>query len=244
MRNLSELAACFGRCFIAVAMFAFGVQHLVYADFVTRLAPKLPAAIPGHVLLACAFGIYLIGSGFALLSKKTARPTALLLAASLFASLAFLYAPALAVNLGDVSLWMKAGKALTLSGGALLIAEVCPQSSTKIVLLLAIITLPLAKCIPFARYFLGGFFAYCGVLHFIYVNFVTGLVPSWIPGTCFLDLLLRRGAFRGRFRHRFSSHYAPGGRSFCLDGISLGPDVAYSAGACRPAGFKRNHCRF
>jgi uncharacterized membrane protein len=185
MRNLLELAACFGRCFIAVAIIAFGVQHLVYADFVTRLAPKLPAAIPGHVLLACAFGIYLIGSGFALLSKKTARPTALLLAASLFASLAFLYAPALAVNLGDVSLWTKAGKALTLSGGALLIAGSLPAEFDQDRTPLAIITLPLAKCIPFARYFLGGFFAYCGVLHFIYVNFVTGLVPSWIPGPVF-----------------------------------------------------------
>jgi uncharacterized membrane protein len=49
----------------------------------------------------------------------------------------------------------------------------------------AIVTSPLEKCIPFARYFLGGFFAFCGVLHFIYVNFVTGLVPSWIPGPVF-----------------------------------------------------------
>src|SRR6267154_1732808 len=126
MRNLLELAACFGRCFIAVAMIAFGVQHFAYADFVTRLVPKLPAAIPGHSVLARAFGMYLISSGFALFSKKTARFAALLLVAALFASLAFLYAPALVANPGDVGLWTNAGKALTLSGGALLIAGSFP----------------------------------------------------------------------------------------------------------------------
>src|SRR5262245_29947999 len=100
MRLSVKDGSLLGRCFISIAVIAFGVQHLIYADFVTRVAPKLPAVIPGQAFLACTFGVYLISSGLALLSRKTARTAALLLVAALLVSLALLYLPALANHPG------------------------------------------------------------------------------------------------------------------------------------------------
>ena len=185
MHNLGQLGGVFGRACIALAMMAFGVQHLVYSDFITRLVPKLPGWIPGHSLLAWIFGVYLIATGLALFLKQTARVAALLLCAVLFVSLTVLYLPALAANPGDMGLWTKAGKTLTFAGGALLIVGSLPLRYNEQEGTLARFTNPLEKCVPLGRYFLAGFFAFCGVLHFFYVPFVAGLVPSWIPGHVF-----------------------------------------------------------
>jgi uncharacterized membrane protein len=43
----------------------------------------------------------------------------------------------------------------------------------------------LARFIPLGRFFLAAFLILCGIEHFIYVEFVKSLVPSWIPGDVF-----------------------------------------------------------
>src|SRR5262249_23444285 len=44
---------------------------------------------------------------------------------------------------------------------------------------------PIENLIRLGPYFLGGFFAYCGILHFFYVKPVADLVPAWIPAHVF-----------------------------------------------------------
>src|SRR5262252_1379913 len=72
------------RIFLAVAMVAFGVQQIVYLDFVTRVFPKMPGWIPGHPTLACISGAFLITAGTAIMIGKAARVIALLLGAVIF----------------------------------------------------------------------------------------------------------------------------------------------------------------
>src|SRR5215468_11473077 len=91
MYKLSTL----GRFFFAVAMAAFGVQHFVHLDFVTRVFPRLPAWIPAHSFLSCVFGSILLASGAAIMFEKAARPVALLLGAIILSSFALLYLPLL-----------------------------------------------------------------------------------------------------------------------------------------------------
>jgi uncharacterized membrane protein len=185
MHSLLKHGSLFGRCFIAVAMIAFGVQHLVYADFVTRLAPRLPAVIPGPYVFAYIFGAYLVVSGLALFFHETARTAALILATVLLGSLTFLYLPALVGKPGDMGLWTKTGKALTFCGGVLLIAGSLPAKPWRDRSAVAMVARPSEKLIPFGRYFLAAFFTFCGVLHFFYVDYVAGLVPTWIPAPFF-----------------------------------------------------------
>jgi uncharacterized membrane protein len=179
-----ELGATVGRCSVAVAMLAFGVQHLVYGDFVTRLVPGL-VKFPARAALACAFGIYLVGSGMALLFKPIARWTALILGGTIFSSFAFLYLPLAFASLTNMGLWTNAGKALALSGSAFLVAGTLPGERPGALDRGRFLFEPLERLIPISPYFLGAFLAFCGVLHFFFVGFVASLVPAWIPGTIF-----------------------------------------------------------
>jgi uncharacterized membrane protein len=43
----------------------------------------------------------------------------------------------------------------------------------------------LERFIPLGRFFLAAFLILCGIEHFIFVKFVTTMVPAWIPGGVF-----------------------------------------------------------
>jgi uncharacterized membrane protein len=185
MHKLIKPSDTIGRCCIGVAMVAFGIQHLFYLDFVTRLVPKLPAWIPGHGALACGFGVGLITAGLAILLGKATRVTTLLLGTVLLGSFALLHLPRAAADPGNVGLWVNAGKALALAGGAFLVAGSLPVKRERPNHKFAALLNPIETLIPLGPYFLGGFFAYCGILHFIYVKLVADLVPTWIPAHVF-----------------------------------------------------------
>jgi len=185
MHDHLEIGETIGRYCIAMAMTAFGVQHVVYADFVTRLVPKLPAWIPGHSFLAYGFGFYLVVSGIALLRRKTARRTALLLGAIILVAVVLLYLPMVVEDSNNAGLWTNAGKALAMSGGVFLIAGSLPDDIRGSHSVFAHAIKLLERFIPLGRYFLGAFLGFCGVLHFVYVQFVAGLVPAWISGHVF-----------------------------------------------------------
>jgi uncharacterized membrane protein len=181
MQKLTSL----GQIFIAVAMIAFGLQHIIYMDFVTRVVPPLPLWIPFHPFLACLCGAFLIVAGISILSGKEARTMALLLGGALLLSFALLYVPQLFANPQNGSMWTKAGKALALSGGSFLIAgstgaEFADRKGWRTKL-----TNFLQRFIPLGPYFLAAFLVLAGILHFIYVDFVMLLVPAWIPGQRF-----------------------------------------------------------
>ena len=157
--------ATVARWFIGIALVAFGIQHLVYREFVTRLVPKLPGWIPWHSFWACVLGIVLIVAGAAIVWGKKARWAGILLGVIGLLSVLLLYLPRLAGNLHDGGLWTNAGKALMLSGAGLLVA----RSGLDAV----------------GRVFVSAFLILAGVEHFIYAQFVMGLVPAWIPGHLF-----------------------------------------------------------
>jgi uncharacterized membrane protein len=166
-------------------MVAFGAQHLAYLDFVTRVSPKLPAWIPWGHYLACVFGAFLLASGAGVMIEKSARLTALLLGAIILGSFVLLYLPLLIVTPPNGGLWTSAGKGLALAGGSFIVAGSLPIKLDSPVNALASAARALARFIPLGRFFLAAFLILCGIEHFIYVEFVTSLVPSWIPGGVF-----------------------------------------------------------
>src|SRR5262249_36231947 len=181
MRKLTTL----GRLFVAIAMVAFGVQHFVYLDFVTRVFPKLPPWIPGHPFLACVFGAFLIVAGAAIAVGAAARTVALLLGGAILVSFAVLHVPLLLANLLNGGIWTNSGKALALAGGSFLVAGSVPTEAATPTALRASIANALERFIPLGRFFLAAFLVLAGILHFVYVEFVAGLVPAWIPGHLF-----------------------------------------------------------
>jgi uncharacterized membrane protein len=181
MNNLAGV----GRFFLAIPMMAFGAQHFAYLDFVTRVFPKLPAWIPAHTFLVCVLGAILLGAGAAMMAERAARSTALLLGAIILSSFVLLHLPLLITAPTNIGLWTRAGKALALSGGSFLVAGSLPIKLDSPTTAFAGVVRVLERFIPLGRFFLAAFLIYCGIAHFITVEFVTSLVPSWIPGGVF-----------------------------------------------------------
>jgi uncharacterized membrane protein len=184
MKKLTVL----GRYFFAISMIAFGVQHFVYLDFVTRIFPRPPALLawaPGRSFLACVVGAFLVVTGAAIILRKGARWAALLLGAAVLVSFVLIYLPALIANPQLGGLWTSAGKALGLSGGAFLVAGSFTAGIGAPMDWRVAVRNALESFIPFARFFLGTFLILCGVQHFLYAEFVATLVPGWIPGHFF-----------------------------------------------------------
>ena len=125
MRKLTVL----GRCFIAVAMLAFGIQHVVYLDFVTRAFPALPQVIPAHAALACVFGAFLCAAGLAMALGIRARESALLLGTAILVMFAVFLLPVLLGSLGNVIVWINSGKALVLAGASFIVAGSVPGTA-------------------------------------------------------------------------------------------------------------------
>lgn len=87
-----------GPLFIAIPMAAFGIQQLVYGDFVTRLIPRLPAWVPWHSCWAYLTGVSLIVAASAIISGKGAKITAAWLGTAILLSTLLLHIPNAAMD--------------------------------------------------------------------------------------------------------------------------------------------------
>jgi len=168
-----------GRSFIAVALIVFGIQHFIYLEFVTRAFPVIPLWIPGHALLACVFGAFLLITGICILLQIKARLACLLLGSLILLMFGLLLLPSLLTDLNNGVIWTNAGKALVIAGANFLVAATFPKEPQgKFISFLN-------SLIPLGRWFLCGFFILAAILHFIYAPFVATLVPKWIPAPIF-----------------------------------------------------------
>jgi uncharacterized membrane protein len=174
-----------GRVFYAIAIMAFGLLHVGYGDFVTRVVPWWPAWIPGRSIWAYIIGTLLIAAGAALLMDRRTVAVSTLLAWGLLLSFVLLGVPLAA---GDTLLgggWTMAGKALALSGGALLIAQASSAQATDRTPRSLWLDPRVTRLWSLAPWFFAAFLVLCGIQHFIYIDFVMSLVPAWIPGPRF-----------------------------------------------------------
>jgi uncharacterized membrane protein len=151
-----------GRLFFAISMVAFGIQQIFTGKFV-RLVPPLPAWMPAHTLWACLTGILLIAIGIAIGTGRGARGAAAVLGVMIVLSILFLHLPKALTDPLAGFMWTNPCKALAMLGGVLLLAGA-------------------ERSRPLGRLFFAAFLILGGIQHFVYADFVMGLVPSWIPG--------------------------------------------------------------
>jgi uncharacterized membrane protein len=162
-----------GRSFLGAATLASGVLQLVVGDFV-RLVPKLPGSAPVRSLSAHLVGVVLVAIGAAILLGRMVKVAAALLGVLLLVLDFFLYLPSIGANPQIDRPWLRGFmytnplKSLALFGGAALLVDWRnPRLQTIGALLLAV------------------FLIVCGMQHFAYRDFVTAMVPSWMPGRRF-----------------------------------------------------------
>lgn len=168
-----------GHIFIAVAMIAFGIQHFIFLELMTRVFAPLPTWIPAHSVFAIFAGILLCLTGAAILQKSKACLMCLTLACSIFIMFLIFQLPNLIANPTNPMLWTNAGKALVLAGVNLIVAGSIGSSTSsgysKLVKPMMLI----------GKTSLAGFFILAAILHFLYADFVAALIPAWIPAKLF-----------------------------------------------------------
>lgn len=168
-----------GQLFIAIAMIAFGIQHFIYLELITRVFAPLLVWIPAHSVFAIFAGILLCLTGAAIIQKTKAWLVCLVLASSIFIMFLIFQLPNLLANPGNPMLWTNAGKALVLAGANLIvagsIASNAPSSYSKFAEPMMLI----------GKISLAGFFILAAILHFLYADFVAALIPNWIPAPLF-----------------------------------------------------------
>jgi uncharacterized membrane protein len=170
-----------GRILMGVATLATGVLQLVTGDFV-RLVPKLPTWVPAPSVWAYGVGVVLVALGLAIVAGRMTRPAASLLGLMIVLVVALLYAPTLVWSAGIDRpylrgfMWTNPLKSLALAGGAAILARLPGQERPLVALVRAF-----TKLEPLAPWLLALFLVVCGIQHFVYSEFVTTLVPSWMP---------------------------------------------------------------
>jgi len=170
MPHTEERLIAIGRVFFATGMMAWGVQHLVAGDFVTRVVPQWPDVLAPRQPWAWVLGVFLVVAGAAIATGQHVRIAALSFAALTLMSFALLHVPLVAADHLLGGRWTSAGKALVMSGGALAIVAAAGRRDGFVL---------------WGRFALGAFLTLCGIQHFMYVPFVASLIPSWIPGAVF-----------------------------------------------------------
>ncbi len=160
-------------------MVGFGALQLLTGGYI-RLVPPLPAWVPGPSLWAYETGILLIAAGVAIGIGRKARWAAAVLGALLVLAILLLHLPKAATNPLLGFMWTNPAKALAMLGGVIILAGALPDDEAG-----SGLARLFRKLAPLGPLFLGGFLILGGIQHFVYLDFVTKLVPSWVPGPRF-----------------------------------------------------------
>ena len=172
MQNYNKL----WRSFFAIGVMAIAVQQLICADFrPVILPPAYPTWLYHRPAWTWVISLTMIAAGAAILFEIKAKPVSLLLGLAFFLLVVLFQIPG-QQNPQVIAAWSDAFKELTLAGGAFVVAGSLPQPFNTPGFFKT-----LAKLIPFGKYPMAVTMVVFGVMHFIYLPFVTPMVPGWIP---------------------------------------------------------------
>ncbi|HZY79437.1 MAG TPA: DoxX family membrane protein [Cyclobacteriaceae bacterium] len=167
--------------FFAVALLGWGIIHFIIGDFAAGRAPAWPEGVPGKIAWAYISGITLIVAAVSIFTNQTSlafakRYGGQRLAVTCAGVMILLWAGSrnLVIVLSTLDYggqMTNTGKSLTIGFGALAVVAAFPMA------------------VRLASIFTGLFFIASGIQHFIFIQFVKTLVPSWIPGAEFWSYL-------------------------------------------------------
>lgn len=167
----------FGRIFYGVAVAGVGILQLLSGAFRRFISP-IPAG-ESYEFIIYIFGIYFVISGMLIAFGKKLRITSVILAYVFILLIVFSHFPWVFIHIPDsleLGAFTNTLKLGAFAGGALLIAlgsraENMPGNFMA----------GMARLEPFGKYLFFIMLFIFGIDHFVYRDFVSGLVPKWIP---------------------------------------------------------------
>jgi hypothetical protein len=165
-----------GRLIFAIAIMAFGIQHLLYAGTGAGLGPPW---MPVNHLLGYLFGVVFIAAAICLVAGKQLRRAALVLGTVIFLRAVICYVPAIASAPRKPGPWTSGFELLAMSGASLILAASVTAKGTGRA------GNPAGVLFQVGRFFFTPSLVVFGIQHLMYGPFVAGLIPAWIPGRLF-----------------------------------------------------------
>jgi uncharacterized membrane protein len=161
-----------GRRMFAVAFIAFGLLQFLYGDFIPGRPPAWNASMSGGVIWAYATGAWFVAAGVAIFLGRYTMPAALSVALLVFAWAVTRNTPLALADASFGGAWTRLGKAIALTGGALVVAAASRRGEPG-----SRAALTMTGSLAFGMFLIAS-----GIQHFLFPTAVTTLVPSWIPG--------------------------------------------------------------
>jgi uncharacterized membrane protein YphA (DoxX/SURF4 family) len=169
-----------GNIAFGLAMALVGIHQLFYGKFCVMIVPGWPVQNIAYTLLVYVGSVALAGAGLAIVFDWHARVVSLLLGGSLLLLLVASYIPYEFLHnpyYHHIATWANAFKELAFAGGAFIVAGTYTTEGPYRSPLLRF----LENLIPAGRWFFSITMITFGVIHFLYLEFVQNLVPTWMP---------------------------------------------------------------
>lgn len=167
----------FGRIFYGAAVAGVGFLHLWSGTFRRFVSPLQPP--DSLTFIIYIFGVYFLISGLLIAFGKKLRITSVILAYVFILLIVFSHLPWVYIHIPDsleLGAFTNTLKLTAFAGGALLIAH-----GSRVENMPGNFMEGMARLAPFGKYFVCIMLFIFGIDHFIYREFVSGLVPKWIP---------------------------------------------------------------
>jgi uncharacterized membrane protein len=179
---LTDKIIATGRIFFAFGLMGIGLQHFYFKQFIPVVVPCWSAWIPGRLVWVFLVGAVLLVAGGMILAGKLARFAATIVGGIFLLSVLLLHIPDNVIRgVVHIGAWTGAFKALAFSGSAFVVAGTLPDGAGESGHRPSSLFGPLEKLIPLGMYPLAIMVTVFGADHFLYVPFVSSLVPAWIP---------------------------------------------------------------
>lgn len=177
-----------GRTFYGILIMTIGVNQLLYADFRPAILPPWPSWRSSPEIEAYITGVVFIAAGLAIVFSKKARLVGLVLGCVLLVVILFWHLPYILFIqphlIRHLGVWGDVGKTLAFCGGAFVVAGSFLYEDGSEKVNREFLALP-EKLIPFGRILFSITLIMFGFDHFFYVDFISTMVPGWIPGHFF-----------------------------------------------------------
>lgn len=171
-----------GQVIFGISLIGFGIQQFADSRFRPFLLTEWPAWMPGMETGVYLLSVILIFAGVSIITGWNARFVSLYTGILLLLVLLFFHLPHRLTHSPEVlAAWTNDLKLLALSGSCLITASTFKYNAAGS----SPLTRFLERLIPLGRIFFCLMLIIFGIDHFLYVDFVKTLVPTWIPGDLF-----------------------------------------------------------
>ena len=171
MENLTTV----GRYLYAIAIIAFGVEHFAFGHSLSALI-LLPETTPALKVWVYATGTALAVGGICIAAGIRIRMVATFLGIFFFLLYLIFHLPKEIANPKDPGAWAAAFELIGLCGGSFILARTQRPNHPGEKWNFTVVDLHSSGV-----YFFASTFIVIGIQHMLYADFISSLIPAWIP---------------------------------------------------------------